>query len=220
MNKLILVCAILIGLKAAAGLQAQDLESEVMPEPPGHPASLGLIFNTANILLEPESFRGGLGLEMGFERYTVRGWVDLFAYTEFNPFSVTLGAAVKKSFLPGRVAPYLGAFLESGFSQIRSGIDADNWTRVDTLPLTVGGLLGVEVFLLDFVSLFVEYDLAFQLYYTNTTVSIAGSQTATGSWEYTLDLGMGNNSRIGFVIYLKAPERPGLALLGEKEDGE
>lgn len=208
MKKVVLSFAVLLLLGASGTLSAQERQSEAGGAAADFVESIGLIFNTADILFEMESFRGGVGAEFGFERFLVRGWLDLFIHTGFNPFAFTVGGAFKKQIFPGRVSPYGGGYLEIGFSHLRTGTDDANWTRVNSLPITIGGMLGVEVFVLDFLSLFVEYDLSLELKYLNTRISTAGEETVTQQWDYTFDVGLGNSARIGIVIYLVQKNPP------------
>ena len=70
-----------------------------------------------------------------------------------------------------------------------------------TLPFSLGGLAGIEIFIFDFLSVFVEYNLAFTLNVNINTTSVSGVATTNGSYDFNLNLGMGNQSKIGVVIY-------------------
>jgi hypothetical protein len=66
---------------------------------------------------------------------------------------------------------------------------------------------GVELFIFDFLSVFAEYNLAISLAMNIERVSSAGSISATGEFAYNMDLGMGNNAKIGIVVYLRRKQR-------------
>ncbi|MBN1835412.1 MAG: hypothetical protein JW820_06140 [Spirochaetales bacterium] len=210
MKKVIASMALLLFLGASGTPWAQEEQVEGERAALAAVDSLGLIFNTTDILFEMESFRGGIGAELGLQRFAIRGWLDLEFQTQFNPFSFTLGGAFKKRILPGRVSPYGGGYLEIGFAHLRTGSDPSYWYRTNALVMTLGGMLGVEVFVFDFLSLFAEYALPFEIKYTHTAESIAGSETVTNDWDYGMDIGLGNSARIGIVVYLiqKNPPPP------------
>ena len=128
---------------------------------------------------------------------------DLFYSNSANTASGTIGVTYEKHFRPGRVSPYWGGFINAGFISQKSEIDPDNWTKDTTFPLSTGGVLGVEFFIMDFLSIFAEYSLSFEGNISSTATSTAGSITKTDPvLNYSIDSGIGNNSSIGVVIYM------------------
>ena len=96
--------------------------------------------------------------------------------------------------------------MEVGFTNLKNEIDADNWTQATTVPFTLGGIFGIELFVFEFLSLFVEYNLKLSFAYNINKTSVSGSVAKDNEFSYNLDLGMGNNSMIGIVIYLARKE--------------
>ena len=91
---------------------------------------------------------------------------------------LTFGAAanLEYHFTDGKVSPYTGAMVGT---RISTG-------TVNNLVLYFGGLLGVELQLLDYLSLYGEYNLL----------------AAMDEPILEIDLGIGNSSQIGLVIYM------------------
>jgi hypothetical protein len=80
--------------------------------------------------------------------------------------------------------------------------DEENWSRFDSVPLSLGCVLGIELFIFEALSIFVEYQAAFELAINRTRTSTAGSVSSTSELTYDFDIGMGNNTMIGIVIYI------------------
>jgi hypothetical protein len=170
---------------------------------------LGIIFNTSDILLDIQGFQGGVGVKASLKDWMLRGMVDLLLSTEFDPFSLSLGAVLEKHLWPGPVSVYWGPAVETGFtSLLLFKTDEDNWSRTGTVPLSLGCVFGIEFFIFDALSVFVEYQAAFELGINWTRVSTAGSVSSTTELTYNLDVGMGNNAMFGIVFYLLHKKEP------------
>jgi hypothetical protein len=155
---------------------------------PQGPRDLGLIFNTSSILLDLESYQGGIGLKFGRDKLSLRSVFDLVLNGASDSFSLNAGAAIQYYLLPGSsVAPYVGGSVGGGY--MRQG-DA-----LSMVVLSVGAFAGVEVFLFDFLSVFAEYAITGDFTFST---DIPSSQT---TFDYLVDTGMGNNSKLGIVIY-------------------
>jgi hypothetical protein len=149
---------------------------------------LGLIFNTSSILLDLESYQAGLGLKVGKEKLSLRGLFDLVLNGASDSFSLKAGATIQSYLLPvSSIAPYIGGSVGGGY--MRQGNATSVWL------VSVGALVGVEVFLFDFLSVFAEYAIAADC---TLTTDIPSSQT---TFDYLVATGMGNNSKLGIVIY-------------------
>jgi hypothetical protein len=149
---------------------------------------LGLIFNTSSILLDLESYQAGIGLKIGRDKVSFRGLFDLVLNGASDSFSLNAGAAIQYQLLPGSsVAPYIGGSVGGGY--MRQG-DA-----LSMVVLSAGALAGVEIFLFDFLSVFAEYAITADF---TLSTDISTSQT---TFDYLVDTGMGNNSKLGIVIY-------------------
>ena len=173
------------------------------------PVDLGIIFNTNDLLLDIEGFQGGVGAKVNLKDWMLRCMADLVLNTEFDPFSLSLGAVLEKHLWPGPISVYLGPAVETGFtSLLLSKTDEDNWSRTSIVPLSLGCVFGIEFFIFDALSVFVEYQAAFELGINRTRVSTAGSVSSTAELTYNLDVGMGNNAMFGIVFYLLHKKDP------------
>jgi hypothetical protein len=169
---------------------------------------VGVIFSTENILLDLQSYQGGLGVKIGLEKSTLRLDADVLLSTGLNPFSLTAGVVWEMHVLPGPVSLYWGPSARMGFTILTNKIDSDNWTQeIAWEVLSAGVVGGIELFIFDFLSVFAEYALVFNLSMNFDRVSVAGSVSSTSELAYNLDLGMGNKAMLGFVIYLVRKKR-------------
>lgn len=163
----------------------------------------GLILNTADMLLNLESYQGGIGTKIGIGDFVLRPAADILLNTGINPFSLTLGLVLEMHFLPGPVSVYWGPSLQTGFTILTNKIDADNWSQVTGIEMfTAGAVCGIELFIFDFLSIFVEYQLAINLGLNIYRTSLDGVVSSNTEFTYKLDLGLGNNTMIGVVFYL------------------
>ena len=172
-------------------------------EPPSGSRDLGILFNTNDILLDLEGFQGGVGAKIGIRAWMLRATADVVLNTDADPFSISLGGVLEKHLWPGPLSLYWGPAVETGYTTILLfKTDDDNWSRTHTVPLSLGCVFGVELFVFRFLSVFVEYQGAVELGLTTTSTSTAGSVTSSTEFTYALDVGMGNNAMFGIVIYL------------------
>jgi hypothetical protein len=166
----------------------------------------GFIFNTTNILFDIESYLGGIGFKMKnvdlkFAVCDLRLLGDFLLVKDFNMFEINLGATLEFHFLKNRVSPYWGVFLNSGLTRYRTETDSDNWSELLTIPVSTGGILGVEFFLLDSLSFFAEYAVEINLSNNFNNISVGGTLTETTTTDFYIDTKLGNSSRLGIVIY-------------------
>lgn len=170
----------------------------------------GIIFNVNDILLDLDSYQGGIG----FKRY----FTDSLAYRAAFDFSysdssssllVSLGNTLEYHFIRGRISPYIGAFIDVVYASYRDEIDSDNWSQVMSIPVSIGPLFGVEVAIFEFLSLFVEYSIIFDYTTTITNQSVGGSESKATESIFSVDTGIGNDSKIGIVIYFNRIFEPG-----------
>lgn len=68
------------------------------------------------------------------------------------------------------------------------------------VSFSLAALAGVEVFILDFLSVFAEYAIGAD--FTNTK----DFQTGQSTFDYLISTGMGNNAKLGIVIYVMRSE--------------
>ena len=178
---------------------------------------IGVIFNTDNLLLDYESYQGGIGLKLADSQTAWRVLLDVFYSTVSDSMAFTLGGAWERHFAEGRVSPYFGAYLQAGYAQMRTEFSSDTWTRISSVPVAFGGIFGVEVFLLRFLSLFAEYDLSLSLDYVRTRESILGTETTDSTFDWTVEVGSGNQSKIGIVFYFRLDRELELERIGGAE---
>ena len=169
------------------------------------PSQWGFIFNTNNLLLDIDSYQAGVGIKvLRDDNVALRLLGDLFYSYSANTFSTTLGVTFEKHFKPGRVSPYWGGFVEAGYIGNKDEVFAsDDWTQDNTYPLSMGAVLGAELFILEFISVFAEYSLYVRGTISSTTTNTGGVETSTDpELNFSIDSGIGNNSSLGIVIYL------------------
>jgi hypothetical protein len=148
---------------------------------------IGILFNVPSLLMEIESYQGGLGFKIGQGSWAYRGGVDVMFNSSAHSASVGGNLAVEYHLISGPVSPYIGAAVSAGFAYQQD--------VTSMIPLSVGAIAGAEVFIFDFLSVYAEYTLAFDA----TFVQDASSNSWTTS--YLLDSRLGNSSRLGIVVY-------------------
>lgn len=165
-----------------------------------NPDRMGVIFSTPSILLEIEEYQNaGIGAKAFWGDLAFRGLLGFRLSSDDNPFSMNFGTAVEYHFMPGRISPYFGGALQMEY-QRRDDHIVDRVFRLD-----IGPLFGVEFAPIEMLSLFAEYSLAFSAAYSRARV--AGTTTET--WNYELATGLGNQGRIGIIVYfLDRRDRP------------
>ena len=197
-----IISVVIIVFTTAAILSAEEKGLWEGNKPEAGKYDIGIIFNTTDVLLNIESYQGGVGMKIGGEKITFRFMLDLLINTDLSPFSISAEVALEKHFISGLISPYWGGLMEVGYTSLTNKVDADNWTQAITIPLSLGGIFGIELFIFEFLSLFVEYNLKLSLALNISKSSLAGAVSTTNEYTYNLNLGMGNNSMIGIVIYL------------------
>ena len=165
-------------------------------------SNTGLIFNINDILLDIESYQGGLGVKHFVnDKFAYRGSLD-FSYADSSDTLIfNLGNSIEYHPIKGRVSPYFGGLVDVGLIRYKTETDADNWTKVTTIPISAGPIFGVEVYVLNFLSLFAEYSMTVSYTTTITQQSVAGTVTEDTDSDFGTEIGIGNNSKIGIVLY-------------------
>jgi hypothetical protein len=190
----------LIGL---ASLTAQEIKQ---------PSAWGLIFNSNNLLnLESYQAQAGIGIKYRTDDNSAfRFLVDAFYSNSLDTFSSTLGVAYERHFMRGQVSPYWGGLIQGGYLSQTTKTDSDNWTKNGSFLVSGGLVLGVEFYITGNVSLFAEYGVLLNGTIINTTTSVAGTETKTGpTFNYSIDTGLGNDAKLGIIIYLDNSEKKG-----------
>jgi hypothetical protein len=195
----LVLCILLLVLTSTAWAQKSSIWTG--PRPRAGSVDLGMIVNAPDILLDIEGYQGGVGIKAGLQGFVLRGMLDILVNTGFSPVSVSLQGAFEKHFWLPPVSPYWGGLAEVGFTSLTNRVDEDNWTQYTVVPVSLGAVAGIEIFLFEFLSVFVEYELRVEFAGTVTKSSVAGTLTSDTDFSYKLDLGLGNSSMIGIVIY-------------------
>lgn len=167
--------------------EAQTTGSAPRLSPVQGARDLGLIFSADDLLMGLESYEAGLGIKIGRGNRCLRGALDFVVNGASNSFSVNAGGTGEFHLAPPPISPYIGGFAQIGY--MKQG------TSTSAIPFSLGAVAGVEVFIFDFLSVFAEYNLAF-----NCTLT-TDLQTSQTSFDYLIDTRMGNNSKLGIVVY-------------------
>jgi hypothetical protein len=180
-------------LIAATSLAAQAAK----PVSPAAPASkskqtledAGLIFNIGAAPFKIEPYQAGIGIKLGWKDVRLRGLLDVVASSASDSFSAKTGAALEFHRTPEPVSLYIG--VSAG------GTYMNQASAFSSVVLSAGALAGVEYFPLKFLSLFAEYSIAADFTWTT---DLASSLT---TFDYLVDTRLGNDSKIGIVIYFQ-----------------
>ena len=206
--RIIAIVAIFV-LLPVIGLFAQDAGEQEKK-----PMNAGLIFNLNESLFGFESYQGGLGLKLGRNNVDVRLLVDLFYSNSINSFSGDFGLGLEYHLKKASISPYLGFSAGLGYSSQKEEVDED-YTLIKNVAVYGTPLFGVEIFLLDFLSVFVEYGMKFEHNKTTTEQKTADETTSEEIKSLVIDSGLGNNAKIGIVVYFSRVDR-GNALINPK----
>jgi len=189
MAKMPLVFTILVVLSAVCPRGADAEGSSLLPglSPAKGPYDLGMIFDTGDLLLGLESYQGGLGACLGWGNLAFRGLLDLTLNGSSQVYAVGMGVAAAYHILPAPISPYVGGTIGGGY------VYQGNVSSAVTFSL--GVIAGVEAYILDFLSVFAEYAVTAEL--THTTDLLSAQRTL----DYLVTTKMGNNAKLGIVIY-------------------
>lgn len=162
---------------------------------------IGFIFNTDNLLFDQESYRGGMGVKLRGDPLAYRGLVDLYVSTISSARAFDVGVGVEYHFVPDRVSPYAGGEIAFGLTRSTENPNPSTTQRVRTSQLQLAGIAGVEVHVTPFLALFLEYNLALSYEALRTVTDVAGNRDIDRTDDWTLETGLGNESKLGVVIY-------------------
>ncbi len=185
---------IVLSLFAGAGAQAQAKTAGMR---------FGMLFSVTGITLE--DLQGGFGASLTMDAMRFRAAADArFKDSNINPDELDLGltGVFEYHLLKGQVSPYVGGFLGYRFEMDRNTVDAANWTANIDHIIGGGPLAGVEFFILDNLSFFAEYELAFNVTFPIATVCTDGAVTDTPQeMEFLMDARLGNGAMLGITVY-------------------
>lgn len=166
------------------------------------PKSFGIVFNIENILLDLESFNGGVGIKYVNNLNGFRGLAGFYYTNHTLAYSLDLGISYQRYFWLKRVSPYYGFTISGGLLTQTDETDGENWTKNKTYTYSFGPILGAEIFIFDFLSIFAEYSLIFEANGTKSGTRTDGTENWEDlQWSYLIETDIGNNSKIGITIY-------------------
>ena len=161
----------------------------------------GLIFNATNLLLGIESYQGGLGFKMRRDMLAIRGVLDMAVSSTSSTWAVYPGVVLEVHSIDGPVSPYAGGGFDLGIFAERDETTADTWEQVMTYVIETYAVVGIELFLFDFLSVFAEYSIGAEVVHAQTTTSTAGTITNNQTTDVGSSIDVGNDARIGIVLY-------------------
>ncbi len=176
---------------AAAPIAAQDVKpaSAAKSARTRTLVDAGLIFNLDGALLDLGAYQAGIGVKLGWENLRLRILLDAVASSASDSYAVKLGTTLERHLTPEPLSLYVGGSAGAGYMlQVGS---------FSSVLFSVGAVAGVEFFPLKFLSLFVEYTLAADFTLNTDLLS------STTTFDYLVDMRMGNESTIGIVVYFK-----------------
>ncbi len=184
---MIATALLFICLPCAVCLRAESSALANGPQPKSGAMDFGFLFNAPSLTLELESYQGGVGFKLGSGPWAYRVAVDVMYNSDADSFSLSGNLAVEYHIFPGPISPYVGGYTSAGWA-----FQKDVTSQV---PLSLGAIAGVEVFIFDFLSIYAEYNLACDLTF------VQDAQTKDWSRSFLFDSRVGNSARLGFVVY-------------------
>ncbi len=167
--------------------------------------TLGFIFNAKNLLLDIESYQGGIGLKYRFDDVsTLRTLIDFYYSNSYDTFSTMGGITYENHFLNiDRFSPYWGLSANCGYISQSDFIDETYYEIISEVPFGAEALFGIEFFFNSFITIFAEYSLSANFIYSRTeTVADGYSTISDPEYQTIIDTGIGNNASIGITIYI------------------
>jgi len=167
----------------------------------------GIIFNAPNLLLDIDDYQGGVGAKLVFDAFALRalfslGLENVQGDSPDSSFNVSTGVSVEVPFVEGRVQPYWGALLDGSFASEQTESSDGDKSETTVVGGSLGPLIGVEVSVFQFLSLFAEYTLAFRIAHTSVEQEAGGVSSSDESTNYELGTELGNTGALGIVVYL------------------
>ena len=196
-SRAIVVAVLLLATGVASAFGQED--AETAPD-----RTLGILFSTSSIIMDIGTYGTGAGLAWYQPENAIRAFGSGFASNASSTVTLEAGLARVSYFGHARVSPYSIVSGSAGLLTQKAEIDEENWTRTTTLNATAGLGLGAEFFILDFLSVFADYQLLADVSRVRTSESVAGTVTdGEPTWNYVIQTALGNSSRLGVAIYLE-----------------
>jgi opacity protein-like surface antigen len=184
-------------LLAAAPLSAAPLEG----------TRIGLVFCASAFPVAAMAYEGGFGAQIETSKLLGRAGAR-FAFDDRGPDPSELGWGLSLAggyrLAGGPASLYAGAFAEFSHSESKTTVDADDWTTSVASELGFGPLVGVELALLPNLSVFLDYELAFDFSFPSEIVSAGGTVTRNDEEvERLFATRLGNSALIGICVYFR-----------------
>lgn len=171
----------------------------------------GFIFNADNIFLDLEESHGGVGfkvrdVDLGFMDINIRAGLGMDFIDGTDVYNISGNITVEIPFFEeARISPYTGFFMRGAFRKLYIQIpddtpDPDSWSSTIYRPLHFGAIAGIECFLLDFVSVFVEYEAVLEINTSRLDSNLIQPQDEV---NMKFKMQMGNEGMIGICFYFR-----------------
>ncbi len=193
-----IVIAVFAALAAAVPLAAVPAKGAG-----GQPLRLGALFCSSGFPFEAEPFNGGIGAQAVKGPWLARAGL-FFQYEKALTESFDWGARLfgGRYLVGSKARLYAGLFAGYSRSSEKTSVDEDTWTKRILDELGAGPAIGAELFLFESLSVFLDYELAFQATFPSEQVSAGGTLTRTKEDpEYFFGTRQGNSACIGICIY-------------------
>lgn len=176
---------------AAAAVSAQD------EAPWWDGGTGGVIFNYSGASIDLENYQGGIGVKFQREEVGHRLHGDFFVGLSSNIIDVGLGYARERHLASGIAQPYVGFTARTQL--VLRVTNPDSGLLIDaSLPIAAGPILGVELRPAEFLGIFAEYELVGSI---SVDVTGIGGESSQSDFDFFIDAAMGNQGRIGVVVY-------------------
>lgn len=161
----------------------------------------GIIFNYSGSSIDVTSYQGGIGLKLQRGEIGNRFHGDLAFSVRSNVIDIGFGYTREQHLVAGIAQPYIGWTTRAQIVRRRTETDVDNWQVDITVPIAIGPVLGVELRPNDFLGIFAEYEIVGSIGLEIDRSSSNGNVQSASDYDVFIDAGLGNNGRVGMVVY-------------------
>ncbi len=180
---------------------AETAETENVSDSDSGEFVFGMVFSTGNILFDLDAYRGGIGGRFVFPDFSLIASIGGGYESGNNVFAITGSFSAVVPIIKGRVIPYWGGVFSIDFSHSGNVLGSSVYTNM--LTSKIGGVLGVEFFLHEYVSIFAEYELVAGVSRSVVRQNINNNLVGDPAVNFMIGSDLGNNSSIGVTVYTK-----------------
>jgi hypothetical protein len=195
----VILAAVLASAPAAAAPKGAGPEDSAL--------RIGLVFCSSAFPLVASAYEGGFGAQLTYGKLLGRaGARFLLDDRGVDPAKLGWGLGLLGGYriTGGAAKLYAGAFADYSYSEEKTTVDADDWTKTAVSEIGFGPVVGVELEILENLSIFLDYELAFGFAFPSETVSAGGTVTKNAEdTERLIETRLGNSALIGVCIYFK-----------------